>query len=206
METVGDFLFVFGVWAGIISLVGTLIYFFIKAQTMAPEIRIAWEEAEMLLGLYLKSPRVGFPSLEGTYDNQSVKLRASPANNGKDPSPEMTHYTVYHKNNKMPILQLQLDNDFFLTRDKEVGDIEFDDKFHITYANQEVVKTVFADVAIREKILDLRRPLIYINKKRLVISEIGIQDDPQIIKLHLELAVELANQVETFNSNTVSQS
>ena len=193
METIGDYLFAFAVYGGIFLVVGGLIYLAIWVSRPKKEIVENWRQAEMALGLTYKQPRVGYPILEGQFANYNVKMQGSPP--GRD-IPAKTHYTVFHSNGKMPILRLEVDDDIFLRRDREVGDPDFDEKFQISFAKEAVVRNVFSDPTVRQRIMALNYPVVYINNDQITVSEKDVQGDPDIMRDRLQLAVTLAQTVE----------
>ncbi|MCB8924911.1 MAG: hypothetical protein H6652_04725 [Ardenticatenaceae bacterium] len=198
METIGDYLFAFAVYGGIFLVVGGLIYLAIWLLRPKKEVVENWRQAEMALGLTYKQPRVGYPILEGQFANYSVKLQGSPASGGGNTrsTPAQTHYTAFHSNGKMPILRLEVDDDIFLRGDREVGDPDFDEKFQISFAKEAVARNVFSDPAVRQKIMALNYPVVYINKDQVTVSEKDVQGDPNIMRDRLQLAVALAQTVE----------
>lgn len=199
MDSIGEILFGVGVYAAIFLVVGSLIYLAYLATRPKKELVESWRQAEMALGLRYKQPRVGYPILEGHFENYTVRLQGSPPSGSSGTTrstPAQTHFTVFHSNNKMPLLRLEVDDDFFLRGDREVGDAEFDKKFQISYAKEPIVRKVFSDPTVRQRIMALIYPVIYINNEQLIVTETKLHEDPEIMRDRLQLAVNLAQIVE----------
>ena len=202
MDSIGEILFGVGVYAAIFLVIGGLIYLAIWALRPKKELVQSWRQAEMALSLTFKQPRVGYPILEGLFENYNVWLQGSPGSAGTNSSrssPPQTHYAVFHANSKMPILRLEVDDDFYLRGDREVGDVEFDKKFQISYAKESIVRNVFGDPGVRQRIMDLSYPVIYINNEKVIVSEAGVQEDPEIMRDRLQLAISLTQTVENLS-------